>query len=303
MINRTFLRSSLSITLIFGSMLLLPSCFRCIGVYCENGSCKNGVCECDEGYYGENCEFSTASSSGYVCVSGSCSYVSSDASYITLNECYTDCGSSLCNYDVYSDGSCAPGNVPVSISSCCPTSNPYYCSETGYCYTTCESADAACATATVILGTTGSGNAGYSCIGGTCISVSSGATYATYSDCQTTCASTTYTLNDSWLGSDGTGFTISGTTGAFYVFGGNWQLMANSGYVSIGTQKYRYISTLTANTWSCQVLFLHLTDGVPDSIDWSTDGTITMSGDGNTITVAATSPYTGTPAQASYTRQ
>ncbi|MCF8459583.1 MAG: hypothetical protein K9G46_02575 [Flavobacteriales bacterium] len=296
------LQRLLSYTLLLGSVLLLPSCFRCVGVYCENGTCDKGYCDCDPGYYGDACQYQNISSAGYNCVSGSCTYVSENASYLTVNECYSQCGSS-CNYDVFTAANCQVGYVPVAANACCPASNPFYCSETGLCYTTCEAADAACSVSTVVMGSTSSGGAGYACDGGSCISVSSGASYSTLSECQSACVNNAFSLNDNWLGADGTGISISGTGGTFYSFGGNWQLMANSGYVSVGSAKLRYISTLTSNTWGCQVLFLQIIDGVPEATAWSSNGTITMSPDGNVISVAGTSPFGSGLATTNYTRQ
>jgi hypothetical protein len=72
-----------------------------------------------------------------------------------------------CNYDSYAgkdDGSCdfrckscvqwtgsngcSSGYYPVSATKCCQLSNPYYCSTTNLCYTTCAAARADCGATT-----------------------------------------------------------------------------------------------------------------------------------------------------------
>ncbi len=111
-----------------------------------------------------------------------------------------------------------------------------------------------------------------------------------------------YTLNGKWLDSEGTGTTISGLTGAFYAFSSNWQLFVNNGTVSLGSLKIRNISQINSTTWSCQALFLRIVNGLPVSVGWSTDGSIKMSTNGNTITVTATSPFSGNSTSSIHTR-
>jgi hypothetical protein len=181
-------RSS-GIQLLSGLFLLtLSSCFPCADMDCGNGVCSQGVCECYDGYYGSECQYATGGA-GYDCNSGTCSYVSANADYATISECENACGSS-CNYNVYSGGgSCSdPANFPVSASLCCSPSYPFYCSETGMCYTSCTAADAACSSATVVTGSTSGGGAGYDCISGSCTYVSANGDYATLSACQSACA-------------------------------------------------------------------------------------------------------------------
>lgn len=148
----------------------------------------------------------------------------------------------------------------------------------------------------------GGNSAGYNCSGGNCNYVSSGASYSSLSECQSACSGGGSSLNDKWLASDGTGISISGSNGSFYSFSSNWQLFVNNGTISYGSLKLKEISQVSATTWNCKVLFLHIVNGVPESVAWSSDGTITMSSSGNTIYVAATSPF-GSMGSASYTRQ
>lgn len=171
---------------IFGAISSLPSCFQCLDVECENGTCSQGVCECFDGYYGSECQYSTTVS-GYDCVSGSCVYTSDNASYSTISECQDYCASN-CIYDVFNGGgSCLDaGNFPISASACCSPSYPFYCSETGLCYTSCEAADAACAAATVVTGAA-NGSAGYTCASGNCNYVTNGASYSTLAACEASC--------------------------------------------------------------------------------------------------------------------
>jgi hypothetical protein len=181
-------RSS-GIQLLSGLFLLtLYSCFPCADMDCGNGVCSQGVCECYDGYYGSECQYSTGGA-GFDCISGNCSYVSGNADYATITDCQNACGSS-CDYSVYSGGgSCSdPANFPVSASLCCSPSYPFYCSETGMCYTSCAAADAACSSATVVTGSTSGGGAGYDCISGSCTYVSANGDYATLSACQSACA-------------------------------------------------------------------------------------------------------------------
>lgn len=129
---------------------------------------------------------------GYNCVSGSCGYVGSNADYASLAACQSACGGGgNCPYTQFSgtDG-CDPGYDPVTSTLCCPTSSPYYCSQTNSCYTTCEDADAACTSVQVVKADPtggGGGSAGYNCVAGSCGYVSSGASYATLTDCQNSC--------------------------------------------------------------------------------------------------------------------
>jgi len=171
---------------VLGAVVSLPSCFRCMDVECDNGTCSQGVCECYDGYYGSECQYSSTAS-GYDCVSGSCVYTSDNASYSSISECQDYCASN-CSYDVFNGGgSCLDaGNFPVSASWCCSPTYPFFCPETGSCYTTCEAADAACAAATVVTGAA-NGSSGYACASGNCNYVTNGASYSTLAACEASC--------------------------------------------------------------------------------------------------------------------
>ncbi len=110
-----------------------------------------------------------------------------------------------------------------------------------------------------------------------------------------------HSLSGKWLAPDGTGILFSGTKATFYSFSSNWQLYVNNGTVSVGSTKVRNISQVNATTWNCEVLFLHIVNGKPESVAWSTDGTITMNTSGSSITITATSPFGGS-GSATHTR-
>jgi hypothetical protein len=110
-------------------------------------------------------------------------------------------------------------------------------------------------------------------------------------------------LNGNWMSSAGNGITISGTQGVFYAFSTNWQTAANGGYVSFGTAKLKNITATGTNQWSCNDLFLTTTNGTIDGVMWSSDGTINMNSNGNSITVISTGPVSGNVGNVVYTKQ
>ncbi len=132
--------------------------------------------------------------SGYNCNGSSCYSVSSGANYATLSDCQSNCsGGGTCNYTQWTGtGNCAnTGYYPVYSNTCCPSSSPYYNSASNACYTSCANAKSANATGSIYLAnTSSSGTSGYNCNGSSCYSVSSGATYATLSSCQSNCVAT-----------------------------------------------------------------------------------------------------------------
>ena len=109
-------------------------------------------------------------------------------------------------------------------------------------------------------------------------------------------------LNGNWLTSGGTGITISNTTGVFYSFSNNYQIAANGGFISIGGLKIKNIININSTKWSCLDLYLTTTNGVINGKKWSTDGTITMSSDGKSITVVSTGPVSGNVGSTTYAR-
>ena len=189
---------------------------------CGNGVCVSGGCECYDGYYGDECQYSNVGTAGYDCVGGSCTYTTVNGTYSTYADCDNACGSgaagydcvggsctyttvngtyatlsdcqnacaSACNYEIFTGNvTCNdPSYVPVSATACCSPSYPFHCPETGLCYTTCEAADAACSAAMVVKGVVNGGSAGYVCSSGNCNYVSSGATYQTLEQCQSACS-------------------------------------------------------------------------------------------------------------------
>lgn len=141
---------------------------KCENQYCLNGgSCSKGSgdCQCPTGYSGEHCQNYSGGGGGG---GGTCTYTSY---YGTQN-----CSQS--------------GYVAVSATTCCPASAPYTCDGASYCYATCKEAkDAGCGAVIYGTGQTGGGGtSGYNCNGSSCYSVSSGANYATLSDCQSNCS-------------------------------------------------------------------------------------------------------------------
>lgn len=141
---------------------------KCENQYCLNGgSCSKGSgdCQCPTGYSGEHCQNYSGGGGGG---GGTCTYTS----YYGVQNCTQS------------------GYVAVSATSCCPASAPYTCDGASYCYTTCKEAkDAGCGAVVYGTGQTGGGgNSGYNCNGTTCYSVSSGASYATLSQCQNNCS-------------------------------------------------------------------------------------------------------------------
>jgi hypothetical protein len=171
------------------------------------------------------------------------------------------------------------------------------------CFYTCEGAEASCSSTVVRGNTSGGGGAGYICSIGSCTYVSTGASYSTLSACEASCGGSNFSLDDHWLAPSGTGIIISGQNGVFYAFSSNWQLFVNNGTVTNGSLKVRNISQINSTNWSCQVLFLQLIDGDPVAVEWSVDGTLTMSSDGTSITASATSPFSGSTGSETYNRQ
>ena len=109
-------------------------------------------------------------------------------------------------------------------------------------------------------------------------------------------------LNGKWI-NDGTGIQISGSSATFYCFGGNWQTANSKGFVNTNSLKLKNIYKNTAtNSWNCQDLYMTTTNNVIDGTTWSNDGTISMSSDGNSITIESTGPISGNFRSIIYTR-
>ncbi len=101
----------------------------------------------------------------------------------------------------------------------------------------------------------------------------------------TTSNSVNFSLDGKWLSSAGTGIIISGASGTFYSFSSGWQSAADLGFVSIGNTKLKNISKVSTYKWNCLELWTHNTNGVIDYVIWSSDGTITMSSDGQSFSL------------------
>ncbi len=146
------------------------------GYKCSGGSCS--YVSSGASYTSlTSCQSSCSSSSaGYVCSSGTCTYVSSGASYTSLSSCQSSCGSSSAGYncngsscysvssgasystlsscqnsckpscvgafDYYGNNSgCGSGYLEAADGiHCCASTNPYWCSSSNTCYSTCPGA-------------------------------------------------------------------------------------------------------------------------------------------------------------------
>jgi hypothetical protein len=118
---------------------------------------------------------------------------------------------------------------------------------------------------------------------------------------------TTYSINGNWLSSEGIGISISGSTAIFYSFSSSWQYAANAGFVSIGSVKLKNISKTNSTTWNCLELWFHWenTNSNVTDVFWSYNGTISMSSNGNSISVYSSATYNGVTQSGTtlYTRQ
>lgn len=77
----------------------------CEAQYCLNGgTCVEGDCKCPTGYTGEHCETQIANP-GYVCASGTCTYVNDNADYTSLSACQAACATPPNGYNCVS-GNC-----------------------------------------------------------------------------------------------------------------------------------------------------------------------------------------------------
>ncbi len=150
----------------------------------------------------------------------------------------------------------------------------------------------------------GGSNPGYSCISGNCEYSPTNGQYSSLSECELNCGgSSNFSLNDTWLSSSGTGIIINGNIGTFYSFSPNYQIAADKGYINVGSQYLKNISKTTSNTWNCNALWLRTTNSVINGVEWSSDGTITMSSDGQSITIVSTGPASGNTGTAVFDRQ
>jgi hypothetical protein len=107
-----------------------------------------------------------------------------------------------------------------------------------------------------------------------------------------TAGSTNLSLDGIWYLGD-TEITISGTSGKFSKVSGNWQNALNNGIIAIGDLKIRNIKSVSNLNWTCDDLWHRAIAGDVVEVFWSYEGTITMSSDGNKITVSSKATYEG----------
>jgi len=105
----------------------------------------------------------------------------------------------------------------------------------------------------------------------------------------TTLPAANLSLNGVW-GNSGTRITVSGSTGVISAFGTSmnalWTDAKNKGYVSIGSQYFRNITSTGNLTWSGQHLMVRYNTSSPNvaiGTDWG-NCTLTLSANGQTLT-------------------
>jgi uncharacterized protein (DUF2147 family) len=110
----------------------------------------------------------------------------------------------------------------------------------------------------------------------------------------TTLSANNYSPNGVWEGYEGTQINVSGSTGVYKAFGGDFSGgfplftdAKNKGYIKIGDQLWRNISSTGNLSWSGQELNVTYNTASPNvatGTSWS-NITFTMSADGQTLTV------------------
>jgi hypothetical protein len=112
-------------------------------------------------------------------------------------------------------------------------------------------------------------------------------------------------LEGNWKRNDGLIIEVKGDSAYFVSFSRNWQQVADAGFVYIGDKKWRNITKLSENKWSHNDLWFR-SETAGYSLKWSDskNSSITMSEDGNSLTVRSISPFDLTTSSTSnYTRQ
>ncbi|RYZ97210.1 MAG: hypothetical protein EOP47_22230 [Sphingobacteriaceae bacterium] len=94
-------------------------------------------------------------------------------------------------------------------------------------------------------------------------------------------------LDGKWKTSSGNGVVLSGSSASFYVFSSTWQEYEKMGLISIGDEGIKSISKVSANEWNCLTRHVYIKDQVPQYMFWSNDGKLTLSSDGNTMTIVS----------------
>ncbi|MGZ5243921.1 MAG: hypothetical protein ACXWEY_11580 [Bacteroidia bacterium] len=95
------------------------------------------------------------------------------------------------------------------------------------------------------------------------------------------------TLDGKWKTSSGNGVIVSGSVANFYVFSSTWQEYVNMGLINIGDEGIKSITKVSANEWSCFTRHVYIKDQKPQYTFWSNDGKLTLSNDGNTMTIVS----------------
>jgi len=101
-----------------------------------------------------------------------------------------------------------------------------------------------------------------------------------------------YSLDGIWENSEGMRITVSGSTGVYSALGSGesqhqmWHDAVSKGYIAVGKQFWRNITSTGSSTWSGQQLGITYNSSNPNiatGTGW-TDGTLTMGADGKTLT-------------------
>lgn len=134
---------------------------------------------------------------------------------------------------------------------------------------------------------------------------SAGTAYGNEVSFTTTGAIVTNSLDGQWLSSGGTGVNISGTSAPLYVVAGAYQRAEAAGLLKIGDIGLSNIVKVSDNNWECQMLLVYSEGGVPKAVFWSDTLKVTMSADGQSISVNGQGTYNGSISYVSstFTRQ
>lgn len=97
---------------------------------------------------------------------------------------------------------------------------------------------------------------------------------------------------------------ISGSTGTFFqINSGYWKNALDLGFISIGSQKFRYLTQVKDGTWAGQELWnFHNSGGTVTEVRWSETGEFILSSNGNTLTVTTKDPWEDDFETSEYTR-
>jgi hypothetical protein len=96
----------------------------CVEMQCDSGTCDNGVCTCDRGWYGKLCDVNPCVGNvASPCVNGTCVPTSAASKRCACNEGWAG---ALCDREIAEDASltAAPTAAPLASPSVSPTSQP-----------------------------------------------------------------------------------------------------------------------------------------------------------------------------------